>query len=207
MKTFMSKPRLCTFSACFILLHITACSTRVLVTEYPTDRESQLAGFSTYCWVDEANREGVLEKIEPTGGHHNVFDPIIRMTINSDLSEKGYTQSDCSTANFQIDYRMGLHEDVAAVDATFDSSPVNPYGPRWSIGDDREVTYEGLAKPDEYIITVRHGTLHIAAFTTTNKILWHSSAEKTLNEKESIEMRKAGIKTAVQKVMTGFPAR
>jgi hypothetical protein len=207
MKTPAAQQKLFYFLISIVLLHTTACSTRIQVTEYPTGHESRLAGFSSYCWADNKHRESAIEKIEPAGGHHNVFDPLIRSTINADLKQKSYSETDCATASFIIDYRIGLHEDVVAVDATFDNSPVNPYGPRWSIGDDRSVTYEGLAEPDENIITVRHGTMHVAAFSNTNKILWHSSAEKTLNDKDTEETRKASIKKATQKIMASFPAR
>ncbi len=103
---------------------------------------------------------------------------------------------------------MGLHEDVAAVDASLDDTGTNnSYGPRWSIGDDKSVTYEGLTAPKEDIITVRHGTLHIATFTAANKILWHSSAEKMLNDQDSDATRAANLKMAVQKIMADFPIR
>jgi len=189
---------------------ISACSTRIQITEYPTEQEKHLATLQSYCWADSIKREGALEKMQPTGGHHNVFDAGIRTAINTSLLQKGYKQVDCNRADFIIDYRMGLHEDVAAVDestGTRADTAANPYGPRWSIGDDSSVNYDGLVKPKDDIITVRHGTIHIAAFTSGNAVLWHSSAEKTLREQDSDETRRENINSAVQKLMTGFPAK
>jgi len=190
-----------------LLLTTAGCSTRIKITEYPTPFEDKLAAFSTYCWADHIGKPGALEKLEPTGGHHVVFDQGIRETINNLLNQKGYRMTDCSSPDFIIDYRMGLHQDVAAVDATTDSSPAHTYGPRWSIGDDQSINYEGLKKPEENIITVNHGTLHIAAFSNDNTVLWHSSAEKTLNDQDSDEARKNHIQKAVQEIMDEFPVK
>jgi len=186
---------------------ISACSTRIQITRYATPFEDKLASFSTYCWADHIGKAGALEKLEPASGHHIVFDQGIRETINGLLNQKGYRMADCSSADFIIDYRMGMHQDVAAVDAATDRSPANTFGPRWSIGDDQSINYEGLKKPKENIITVNHGTLHVAAFANDNTVLWHSSAEKTLNDQDSDEARKNHIKEAVQEIMDEFPVK
>jgi len=206
MKTITRKPASRYFTLGFLLL-VTACSTRTQITEYPTHHEEKLAAFTLYCWADDSDKETALEKVVPTSGHHTVFDQSIRDAINKDLVEKGYQQTNCSSADFVIDYRMGLHEDVAVVDATSRDSNINPYGPRWRIGDDNNINYEGLTEPKEDIITVRHGTIHIAAFTSDNKILWHISAEKNLREQDDDETRKANIKTAVHSMMANFPTK
>lgn len=196
---------------CAALFISTGCSTRLQITEYPTTFENQLATFTTYCWAENTGKQGALEKLEPTSGHHRVFDKGIRETINKQLGEKGYQMTDCSQAGFIIDYRMGLHEDIAVVDATTNSNSAsnysNNYGPRWSIGDDQSINYEGLKAPKENVITVRHGTLHVAAFSKDDTVLWHSSAEKTLTDQESDDARKIHIHEAVQRIMDSFPPR
>jgi hypothetical protein len=211
-----------------ILLAFSACSTRLQVTSsYPTQHEQQLSSLNTYCWADRQGEANVLEKQEPVGGHHIAYDSLVRTTIEADLKEKGFVQADCPAANFQIDYRMGSRDDVAAVDASSASnspasnSPANnspasstpasntsqpeSYGPRWSIGDDHSVTYEGLKKPTDNIIVVRRGTLHIAAFTSQNIMLWHGSAEKLLNDTDDDKTRRASIISSVHALLKGFP--
>jgi len=197
------------YSLLCAMLFTAACSTRIQVTEYPTNQETRLASFANYCWAERNGKESALEKIDPTGGHHSVFDHGVIQAIDEDLRHKGYQQTSCAKANFIIDYRMGLHQDVAAVDASSEAedSSMNPYGPRWSIGDDNSVTYEGLKKPRENIIVVRHGTIHIAAFSSANEILWHSSAEKTLNDQDTDETRKANLEKAIDEMMENFPTR
>jgi hypothetical protein len=208
MKIQTPKIKLISFLICMVILHTTACSNRIEITEYPANRETKLSGFSSYCWADETNPENALVKIEPTGGHNKLFDQNIRDDINADMSKKGYQKTKCANADFIIDYRMGFHEDVAAVDATtYDDETNRNYGPRWRIDDDSAVTYEGMVKPKEEIITVRHGTLHVAAFSASNQVLWHSSAEKTLNERDSDKTRHAIVRKAVGKIMATFPAK
>jgi hypothetical protein len=85
------------------------------------------------------------------------------------------------------------------------TSQPESYGPRWSIGDDHSVTYEGLKKPTDNIIVVRRGTLHIAAFTSQNIMLWHGSAEKLLNDTDDDKTRRASIISSVHALLKGFP--
>jgi hypothetical protein len=196
-----------------ILLAFSACSTRLQVTSYPTQHEQQLSSLNSYCWADRQGEANVLEKQEPVGGHHLAYDTLVRTTIEADLKEKGFVQADCPAANFLLDYRMGSHDDVAAVDASASNSPAsntsppNLYGPRWSIGDDNSVSYEGLKKPKDNVIVVRHGTLHIAAFTSQNIMLWHSSAEKMLDDTDDDNARRASIISAVHALLKNFPSQ
>jgi hypothetical protein len=190
-------------------LCISACSTKVQVTVYPTQLETTLATFSSYCWAEDDPREAALAKIEPAGGHYNLFDSSIREVIDADLGRKHYQKTACASADFIIDYRMGLHEDVAVVDETVtdDTHTANPYGVQWRIDDDRSMTYKGLAKPNENVITVRRGTIHIAAFSNSNKLLWHSSGEKILNDQATEEERRASLKKGIAEIMEEFPAK
>lgn len=189
------------------LLTVSACSSRVQVTEHPTGRESTLSSFGSYCWAEDNNEEGALEKVAPTGGHHQVFDSSIRDVVDASLAKKHYQKTACANAEFIIDYRVGLHEDIAVVDATVtdDTTSANPYGPQWRIGEDNSMTYEGIAEPEEDIITVRHGTIHIAAFSNSNQLLWHRSGEKMLNEQASDSEREASLRRAVADIMDDFP--
>jgi len=194
------------------LLALAACSTRLQVTSYPTQQEQQLSKLTTYCWASPQGEANALEKQDPLGGHHNAFDSLIRATAEADLKAKGFEQTDCTAANFELDYRLGSHNDIAVADASTSNSPAsntsqpNPYGPRWSIGDDHSVSYEGLKKPKDNVIVVRHGTLHFAAFTSQDLMLWHSSAEKPLNDQDDESTRQANIVQAVHELLMGFPA-
>lgn len=189
------------------LLMLSACSSRVQVTEHPTGRESTISTFSSYCWAEDNNEESALEKVAPTGGHHQVFDSAIREVIDNSLAQKHYRKGACAHAEFIVDYRVGLHEDVAVVDATVtdDTDSANPYGPQWRIGDDSSVTYEGIAEPEEEIITVRHGTVHVAAFSSNNRLLWHRSGEKLLNEQTSEAERESSLRQSIAEIMDSFP--
>src|SRR5690606_8892592 len=139
----------------------------------------------------------------PTGGHHNFFDTTLRAEINESLEEKGYRSSPCETADFFIDYRLGVHADIATVDKSAEDS-LHDYGARWSFGKQADIHYEGLVKPEETFITVQHGTLHIAAFSPAEELLWHGEAQKVLSEKDTDTVRLSMIRNAADKVMKHF---
>lgn len=192
--------------AILALLFLSACSTRVQVTHYPEHDDHRLVQLQTYCWADDTHSP--IEKADPTGGHHSSFDQMVRSVINKELSEKNYREVECASAGFQIDYRMNIHEDVVAID--FDggepSEPgTNPYQFKWKIGDRGDTSYEGLSGPEEQIITVRHGTIHVGAFIPDQRFVWHSSAEKPLDDRDSDETRRSNIRHALRKLMENFP--
>lgn len=187
-----------------------ACVSSIEVTHYPIPQETRVPGLKTYCWAEE-NNQGAMGSISPTGGHHSFFDATVRSRINTALADKGYRSSPCETADFMIDYRMGIHTDIASADAASTDvgaeDSIHDYGAKWTFGKQADIHYEGLAQPEETLITVQHGTLHIAAFSTKSGVLWHSSAEKLLNELDSDAERLETIQKAVEKTMKYFPSR
>jgi len=195
----------CVLPVALTLSLLAACSTGIQVFEYSTGNEAGLPAMAQYCWAGDG-AETLMKTIETAGGHHPFFDSTVRAAINDTLTAKGYRQSSCREADFLIDYRMGLHEDIAANDASTEDT-LHDYGLKWRIGNDASLEYQGLSRPDEVIITVRHGTLHIAAFKPDGQLLWHGSAEKTLNERDTDDQRLATVHEAAQKVLDRFPAR
>lgn len=201
---------------CFVivgLLLLSACASNIEITHYPIPEENRVPQLKAYCWAGE-NDQGAMGKISPTGGHHSDFDAGVRASINATLTEKGYHSGPCETADFMIDYRMGIHTDVATADVgaenVTDASSeeyVHEYGAKWTFDKQADIHYEGLAEPEETLIIVRHGTLHVAAFTPAGKILWHSSAEKVLNERNTDAERMEAIKKAAGKTMENFPSQ
>lgn len=159
--------RTLTLSSCFFLLG--SCASSLHVTHHPIPLESQIPAFQTYCWAQGQAQEAIA-CVAPTGGHHGFFDTTIRAEINESLETQGYRSSPCETADFFIDYRLGVHEEIAAVDKSAEDS-LHDYGARWTFGKQADIQYEGLAKPEETFITVQHGTLHIAAFSDRKSVV------------------------------------
>lgn len=191
------------------LLLLGACVSNIQVTHYPTQQENHIPELKTYCWAGNKD-ENTMGNISPTGGHHSTFDAPVRNRVNEALTAKGYRSSPCEAAGFIVDYRIGIHTDIASADASTDvnaEESTQDYGAKWTFDKQADIHYEGLAEPEETLITVQHGTLHIAAFTTAGKVLWHSSAEKLLNERDSDADRLDTVRKASDKVMEAFPAR
>jgi len=208
MKMPAKKPRLIVTLSSLLLLG--ACVSSIEVTHHPISQETRIPELKTYCWAEE-NSQGTMGSISPTGGHHSFFDATVRHGINEALADKGYRPSPCETADFMIDYRIGIHTDIASADAASTDvgaeDSIHDYGAKWTFGKQADIHYEGLAQPEETLITVQHGTLHIAAFSTATGVLWHSSAEKLLNELDSDTERLKTIKKAVEKTMKYFPSQ
>lgn len=193
-----------TFFCCVPLL-LAGCASSIQVTHYPTPQEDRLPTFKNYCWATGKAADAITS-LAPTSGHNQFFDPTIRASMNEILKEKGYASGPCTTADFMIDYRMGIHEDVAAADTSIEDS-LHDYGAKWSFGKQDDIQYEGISPPEEILITVQHGTLHIAAFTVNGELLWHSEAEKVLNERSTDAERLQTVRNATDKVMQYFPSR
>jgi len=187
------------------LLFLGGCVSSLHVTHHPVPQATQVPGFQTYCWA-QGKAQQAISCVAPTGGHHSFFDTTIRAQVNESLEAKGYRDSPCETADFFIDYRLGVHEEVTAADKGTEDS-LHDYGARWTFGKQANVQYEGLAKPEEKFITVQHGTLHIAAFSPTEELLWHGEAHKVLSERDTDAIRLKTIRKATHKVMTYFPAK
>lgn len=193
---------------------VAACSTRTQVISYPEHYDASIAHMQRYCWADdrmlgEKDHHGnPIEKTDPTGGHPVHLDSMVHAEIDARLQKKNYLKTACDQADFHIDYRMNIHEDVVAADI-YNSDPehptANPHQFKWKIGDRGTTSYEGLSGPEEQIITVRHGTIHIGAFLANHRLAWHSSAEKKLDDRDSDETRQQHVKHAIRKVMEGFP--
>lgn len=193
---------------------VAACSTRIQVTSYPEHYDASIAHMQRYCWADNSmlgekdHRGNPIEKADPTGSHPSHLDSIVHNEIDAELQKKHYVKAPCSQAEFHIDYRMNVHEDVVAADI-YSSDPehptANPHQFKWKIGDRGNTSYEGLSGPEEQIITVRHGTIHIGAFRADHRLAWHSSAEKKLDDRDSDEARQKHIKHAIRMAMEGFP--
>jgi hypothetical protein len=187
------------------ILLLGGCASGIQVTHHPLAAESNLPGMHTYCWAI-GKAEDAMECLAPAAGHNKFFDPTVRASINEALEAKGYIPGDCATADFMIDYRMGIHEDVAAVDVSAED-PLHDYGARWSFGKQADIHYEGLTQPEETLITVQHGALHIAAFTPAGELLWHSESHKVLSERETDSNRLKTIRKASDGAMKYFPER
>jgi len=187
-----------------------SCVSSIEVTHHPVLQEKLIPAMQTYCWAEESSI-GTMSSISPTGGHHSQFDASVRTRVNAALADKGYRPSLCETADFMIDYRIGIHTDIASADAASTGvgaeDSIHDYGAKWTFGKQADIHYEGLAQPEETLITVQHGTLHIAAFSTVTGVLWHSSAEKLLNELDSDAERLKTIQVAAEKTMKYFPAK
>jgi hypothetical protein len=186
-------------------LMLSGCVSSLQVTHHPLPQESRIPAFETYCWAQGQNQEAIA-CVAPTGGHHNFFDTTIRAEINESLETQGYRTSPCETADFFIDYRLGVHEEITAVDKSAEDS-LHDYGARWTFGKQADIHYEGLAKPEETFIAVQHGTLHIAAFSPAEELLWHSEAHKVLSERDTDATRLKTIRDATDKAMSYFPAK
>jgi len=194
------------FTIALITLILAACSNGISLTKHDTEGSADLTTLKTYNWAADSEFTGTSE----VAGHNRVFDKIIRNTVNQVLQEKGYVLTDSAQADFSIDYRINIQEEVVATDAAYSQSEndqnINQYGPTWKIGGGSDSGYQGLEPPAEELIFLQKGRLHIGAFAPTNSLVWHTSATKLLNSQKTDIERQQTMQQAVTKVMSSFPA-
>ncbi len=184
------------------LLSLGACSS-LEITRHKTEATTDLTSMKTYRWADGE----AFDSVEPTGGHNRSYDAVIRDAANQVLQQKGYEET-TGNADFTVDYRIVIKEDVVATDSAYSASQndedVNQFGPTWQMGGG-DAGYQGLATPEEELIFLQRGTLHIGAFNDNNELVWHSSAEKMLNSQNSDAQRRESIHKAVTRISETFP--
>lgn len=181
------------------------CTTDLVVTQHETESRVDLAAQKTYNWA----RDSKLSDVDPVAGHNRVFDQLVRHTINTALTEKGYVLTDSPNADFSIDYRIGVIEEVVASDAAYSQSQndpaINPYGLTWKLGENGR--YEGLESPPEELIFLRRGRLHIGAFAPDQSLVWHVSAERLMSSQKTDAEHNQIIREVVEEIIKDFPAR
>lgn len=188
------------------LLGLGACASRIQTFEDPSGQENHLATLPTYRWA-EGTDQATMESLAPTSAHHRYFGEAVRASVHESLEAKGYRPATaCQGADFLIDYRIGIHQEVAVADVSGED-PLHDYGVKWTLGKQADVHYEGLSQPLEIPISVQHGTLHIAAFSRDGKLFWHSSAKKVLSERDTDKAKLKMMRQATEKVMAGFPGK
>jgi Domain of unknown function (DUF4136) len=181
-----SRLRSLTLVCCVLIL--SACST----LQVGSDRDSA-ANFSNYKSFSLMQR--------PHTGVSNPLVPVrVSDAIKADLVSKGYVQaSDRSTADFTVDFTLGVHE------RTDVNTYPDPYaGPGWGWGG-RGWWGGPYWGNDVDVRQYREGTLSIDIFDAhSHRPVWHGWAKKELTRND-MENSSQTIQTAVSSILAKFP--
>jgi hypothetical protein len=172
----------------FCVLILSACST----LRVGSDHDST-ASFGTYKSFALMQR--------PHNGVSNPLVPVrVSDAIKADLLSKGFVQaSDPSTADFTVDFTVGVHE------RTDVNTYPDPYaGPGWGWG--RRGWWGGSYWGNDVDVRqYREGTLSIDVFDAhSHRPVWHGWAKKELTRSD-IENSTQTIQTAVDSILAKFP--
>lgn len=147
------------------------------------DESYDFSALSTYAWTEQGAEGGVSEIM------------LRRMyaAVDDDLSAKGFSKADASTADVLIAYHTG----------TQDQQQYDTYGygaGGWWGG------YWGGGMTTTTVRTYTEGTL-ILDFVDRqkNELVWRGSASKTIDEMDSPEQRVRTVQEAVTKLLKDFP--
>lgn len=188
----------------FTMAVMTACSNGISLEKHKTEGSLSLTQQQTFNWASNSR----FTDTDAVAGHNRDFDVLVRQAVNQVLTDKGYTFTQSAQADFSVDYRINIKEEVVATDAAYSQSEndqnMNYYGPTWKLGSSDGV-YQGFEDPEEELIFLQKGRLHIGAFSPEKTLVWHTSAVKLLNSQKTDAERKQVIQQAVQKIMATFP--
>ena len=190
------------------LLMLAACTSSTKsfsVENQGRDISTNVGTLKTYAWDFDALRDKL-----PTGGHLPEFNRVLCEHVDKHLAELGYQRVDGEHSDFVLDYRVVFEKGEAADDLSpaMESlshvEEVNDYSLRWRF--DKRTNPE-VEEPKDHMAVYQRGILHIAAVDNSQRVMWHYSVSKILNQRANEAERRAALRIAIDKVMKEFPTR
>lgn len=185
---------------------LTACSLGTKIQSFGGAQSFSPNAHSIYAWDHDA-----LEQMRnSTGGELPEFAHILRAHVNEVMAQKGYLLGTPEQADFFMDYSIEVEEEVAAESEYSDSEnqqQTNPFGLKWIFGRSEKPKFEGLRPPTDIMTYYQKGTLHLAAISPDQRLLWHSSATKILKDNANEAQRRMALRRAADRMLTKFPSK
>ncbi len=192
----------CTLAALSLL---TACTSRLHVSEVSIPDAVPLSQFSTYRWQPE-----LLQMAAPEERIDSGFNTLIRQEMDKAMESLGYTRADDDASAIILAFQLTISE----AQATFIERPKYDdtqyeelsYGLRWRFADGEVPVQLERFTPAEEVMYFSEGTLHIGAFTPAHDPLWHAMGHKILNRAHTTKEHRKSLQRTVEQIMQRFPA-
>jgi hypothetical protein len=169
------------------------CQSMRVQTRY--DRQVAFADLHTFCWVPAP-----AWLHNDTRLHMDLVEPIMQREVEAQLEARGFRLADCSNADFQVSFTLGISESIDEVPDAEDSAvSVDDYLP--GDGGDWFTAPSGmratLRRVPSLVIRVREAR--------TDRVLWRGMASGNLPAPANNAEREQRIHTAVRLILEKFP--
>ncbi len=184
---------------------LTACASRLHVSEVSIPDAVPLSQFSTYRWQPE-----LLQAAVPGERVDSGFNVLIQQEMDKAMVSLGYTRADDDGGAIILAFQLTISESVATIIAPPKYLDTRyrelTYGLRWRFADGEVPVRLELFTPAEEVIYFSEGTLHIGAFTPEYDPLWHAMGHKVLNTAHTTTEHRRALQRIVAQIMRRFPA-
>jgi hypothetical protein len=187
-------PRLCLLLA-VISWTVTGCQSINVRTNY--DHNVAFADLHTFCWVPAPAWLHNDPRL-----HMDLLEPLVQNNVVSQLTAKGFQQTDCAAADFQVTFHPALHDqfiETPSLDSQQGGVTIYTYSPEtggqlWK------------SSSDTMLYNEREGSLVIAIIQPkSRRAIWKGVASAKLLSQASVAQREQRVQTAVRMVMEKFP--
>ena len=187
-------PRLCLLLV-VVGCSVTGCQSINVKTSY--NHNVAFRDLHTFCWVPAAAWLHNDPRL-----HMDLVEPLVQNNVVTQLTAKGFRQSDCATADFEITFHPALHDqfiDVPSLDRQQGGVTIYTYSPEtggqlWK------------SSSDTMLYDEREGSLVIAVLQPkTNRAIWKGVASAKLLSQATTAQREQRLQKAVAMIMEKFP--
>lgn len=187
-----------------LLILVSGCSPGIHVRQVDVNARQSPLDYATYRWVPTLLQEGAAEEIPDVQ-----YSRAIRAEIDRALAHSGYLKVDDDESAMIVDFQLTVkkseaYESLANKDQLDETLR---YGLRWRLPTgDKPLRIERMT-PEEEILYLEEGTLHIAVFSPDRMPLWHSMGHKLLDPSHTLEEHQVVLEESVAKMLARFPSR
>lgn len=174
------------------------CSTITVTTDYAL--EQSFANYHSYAWHPDGVQNS--HALDVMGG--DIFDTRVRRIINETLAEKGMVTSD--TPDFYVNYSV-VTDDRVSINSY---NTYGGYGPGWGYYGYGWGPYGawGVGSTHTSVNYYTQGMVVIDVVdASTNKLVWRSTADSRVDQKNSPEKKEQDLRKSVTKMFANFPPR
>jgi hypothetical protein len=175
---------------------LTGCQSLHVQSAY--DQKADFASLHSFCWVAPPSYVYNDPRLKM-----DQLEPVVREDVQQQLHSRGFTSTDCATADFQVSFRAALRDrivegrdpgDDGGGGVTIYEYNSETGGQWWTSRSPGSVNVE------------REGSLIILIINPkTQRVLWNGSAMASLRSQVSPQQRKERLAKVIQQIMEQFP--
>lgn len=181
-----------------VIMVLQGCSNAVMID---SDHQAGIdfSHYKAYRWHDNS---------DAARSYHgnDILDNRIREAIDLELSTKGYILKETGDVDFQVNYSVTIKDKTDVQSYNNYGGPASGFSMGYGRGHYRYgYSLQYYNQPEVVTVHYKEGTFIVDIVDPENKLVWRGSAEGRLKKNRSVEEKRTGIKTVVNKVLALFP--